>query len=848
MIKIYKIFLILIFVGAASLNGLAQQSLIQRGDVEFQHKDYVKAEALYKKALHSVEGDKKNQIIRKIADCCRLMNELEEAAGYYEKYVNNTDSPGKEALYNFATILLETGQIEKSESLFTKLLKDYPGDSEFSRMVECCEFARTESAKKDQPEIVDQQALNSDKSEFGLAWFQGKLVFASKRLVNDYSSIHGRTNQGFSDLYIASYDSVYNLFTEPIQLKGGINSPYNDGTFAYDSLSNTAYFTQCKKKPGRCMIFKGKYAEGKWVDITPLSFHQPGYDFAHPSLTPDGHTLYFVSDMPGGQGGKDIWKAKLSNEGLVVNVENLGEMINTGKDEMFPYILGDSILFFSSNGHIGMGGLDIFYSKREQGLFTKPVNLGAPINSTSDDFSILFDKNLNGGYFCSNRENTEKSDDIYRFNHNIFHSDIKGIVNDSISLRPLGNAGVTYFTDSDAKVITYTNAEGEFNIPYFSHNNCGRQHKLLFEKKGYIRKTVKIGCDAQKSLLVLLWDGEIVFNTLAGEVANKQSGAPLEGVKIIITSAKGVKDSVSTDSEGIYVSTKILSNDIYNIRASKEGFLSESRKIMIPETQKSLIISEKNGYKTNFGLIPVILKKEFRIDNIYYEFDKAALLEESKKELDKLVNILTENPDITIRINSHTDDRGPGIYNQKLSERRGAGVVRYLVAHGIDKGRLFSRGYGETRLLIAKAKTDEEHRYNRRTTFEIVGTTFNTDVVNAGLEKGKIIKEKYSNTEIKQIQGKAKSHDTSTAKTVKKAGGGQVYGIQIFATGKTVDVQSELKNISSLIDKYGLHIKKAGRLNKYQLGPIGLRGEATKMKEVLIGKGYKGSFLIPMDE
>ena len=846
MIKTVKIFLPVIFTGIAYLNGLGQQSLIQKADVEFGNKDYVRAESLYQKALESVGGNKKIYVLKQIADCCRLMNEFEKAVSYYNQYAKTTNKPEKEALYHFSTVLLETGQVLESKSLLEELVKDYPDDPELSRMVKCCDFALSENAKNYQPDIIRQDALNSDKSEFGLAWFEGKLVFASKRLVNEYSTIHGRTNQGFSDLYIASIDTLYDIFTEPIQLKGGINSPYNDGTFAYDDHTSTAYFTQCKKTPERCMIFKGKYDDGKWDDIKPLSFHQPEYDFAHPALTPDGHTLYFASDMPGGKGGKDIWKAKLSDEGTVVSVMNLGESVNTDRDEMFPYALGDSMLFFSSDGHIGMGGLDIFYTKTEQNLFEKPVNLGAPINSTADDFSILFNKNLNGGYFCSNRDNAEKSDDIYGFNYNIFHTDINGMVNDSIRLYPLQNVKVMYYTNDVVKGITYTRSEGKFNIPYFSHNNCGKRHNLVFEKEGYVRKTLDIGCDARKTLLVLLWDGAITSNTLAGKVSDRQNKTPLEGVEIVLKSVKGVNDTLYTDREGMYVSTKIMSNDIYNIRASKDRFLSESRKIVVPESDKSLIISVKTGYETNFELIPVILKNEFRIDNVYYEFDKATLLEESKQELDRLTNILEENPNITIRINSHTDSRGSDKYNQKLSDHRSASVVNYLLSKGIDKNRLFSRGYGETMLLIKNAKTDEEHQYNRRTTFEIIGTTFNSDVINEGLETEKKIREKYNVTTSgeKKIEEKA----PEIKKEVKKMGSGPSFGVQIFATGKKINIDKELKNISDLIDKYGLRVKKVGAVDKYQVGPIGSHEEATKIKELLIDKGYEGSFLVPMDK
>ncbi len=831
-LKAYCTFLLLVFL-SAQVNG--QNHALQKADYEFDQKNYAKAEHFYEKAMSAVRIDEKPEILKKIAECNQQMNQYEKAIEYYEEYLVQAKTPEYGPLFNLGALYLKTGQVQKAKGQFENLLLLKPDDKELVLMIASCDFAANELQKKELPSVINQEGINSEQSEFGLAWLDGKLVFASKRLASNMASIHGRTNQGFSDFYVASYDPVYNLYINPEDMDGDANSPYNDGTLAHDANSNIVYFTQCKKVPERCQIYKGNYQDEEIIDVSLFSFPMPEYDYAHPTITTDGKTMYFVSDMPGGFGGQDLWKATITANGGVKDVKNLGASINTNKNEMFPFIYADSILLFSSEGHVGMGGLDIFYSTINKGLYSKPVNLGAPINSTSDDFSILLNQGQPGGLFCSNRENEEKSDDIYSFNHNIFSADLVGTVNDSLKLAPVPEAKITYYTNSEVVFIVYSDVEGKFTLPLAAHPNCNKEHKLVVEKDGYLTKTQKVACNNPEELVVLL--NKKRDNNFAGTVTDRNNGTPLNRVMLTVSSVKGVTDTLFSKPDGSWESDKVNPNDYYNIRASVDGYLSESKNILVPEEAPQGVLSAANGFDTDFRLYPIQLKKEFKIDNIYYEFDKANLLDESKVELGNLVNILNENPNITIRINSHTDERGSLRYNQRLSNERGRSVVTFLVDQGIDKERLFSKGFGETTLLIAKAKTEEEHQLNRRTTFEIMGTTFNADIVNAGMEKEKEIKQKYKN----------QASTTTKPKEAKPIVKGN-YGIQLHATSQPVDVDAEMGDISDLINKYGLKMNLVNSMYKYQLGPVGTREDANKVKELLAQRGYKGCFLIVMEK
>ena len=720
--KVFIRFCSVFFLILAMFSAKGQYSQLLKADTEFQLKNYAKAVTLYQKVLDSEKDKGETAIIyKKIGECFNEINQYDKAIEYFESYISLDPNSGNDIKYQYADLLLKSGNVIKARSIFTDLLEASPGNEEVERMIACCNFAIAEMEKSNKPPIQNQKLINSAQSEFGLAFFNDQLIFASQLLNDDYSSIHGRTNEGFSDFFIAGFDTTFNMFNDAERLPGNINSPYNEGTFTYNSGLNTAFFTQCKKNPDLCKILNAKYEKNKWVDIKEVSLGQPDYNFAHPSLSSDGKTLYFASDLPGGLGGKDIWKASVSLNGEIGVPVHLGNSINTSKDDMFPLIIGDSILMFASEGHVGMGGLDIFYSKIDEGLYDRSINVGAPINSTGDDFSILVNPDLNGGYFCSNGNNPEQSDDIFAFFHNIFLKDIFGKVLDSLTFKPVDDVRITYSTNEVAENIVYTDSLGNFSVPYTAHTNCEKNHKLDFEKEGYFPKNVEVPCHAKEGMIVFLDDGSGIFHTLIGNILDKNNGMPVEGAMVTIKSLRGLNDSTYTDSNGRFSFEKIPPDDYIILRASKENYLSDSKLLQSPDKGKKVTLSEDTGYDTNFELVPNRIGIKVELEDIFYEFDKASLLPESEASLNKLVNLLNENPNVKIQINSHTDERGSNSYNFDLSNRRGAGVVNYLIKAGINKSVLISRGFGETQFRIKNASTEEEHQQNRRTEFEIIG-------------------------------------------------------------------------------------------------------------------------------
>lgn len=603
-----KLLNILIILLATGPFATAQLSNLEKANQEFEIKNYTQAIKLYQKELDKDNSSTNiSSLLLKIGQSFKEINQYTEAIEYYKRFIEIDSDVHKNVLIEYADLLLKTDNVYKAKEIYEKLLKNYPGDKKVEKMIANCQFAIAEKQKTELPRIKNQSEINSKESEFGLGFFNEQLIFASQRLEDNYSSIQSRTNQGLSDLYSADYNIDLEMFTNAKRLVGSINTEFNEGTFVYQNATNTAYFTQCEGTPEKCRIVKAKHIKKKWVDSEEVKFKQPEYNYAHPSLTNNGRTMYFTSDLPGGVGEKDIWKASITENGFMGNPQNLGALVNTEGDELFPFIIGDSILMFVSDGHVGIGGLDIFYSKIVNGLPEKPINVGAPINSTADDFSILVNDNLLGGYFCSNRFNEEQSDDIFAFFHNIFLNDIFGRVVDSMSFEPLVNAKITYCTNEVPVKVVYTDSLGNFTVPSSAHANCSNKHLIKVEKDGFVNRFAEVPCYSQKEIIILMKNTSTRYHRISGIVRNKSTRLPIENAKIRLKSLKGINDSTFTNSSGQYLINRVTAFDYIILRSSAPNYLIDSKSFKTPENYDNVLISRENGFDTDFELIPIEL-------------------------------------------------------------------------------------------------------------------------------------------------------------------------------------------------------------------------------------------------
>jgi outer membrane protein OmpA-like peptidoglycan-associated protein len=348
---------------------------------------------------------------------------------------------------------------------------------------------------------------------------------------------------------------------------------------------------------------------------------------------------------------------------------NMGKDINTPGDEMFPYVGPDAKLYFASDGHPGLGKLDLFVATRSQGVITIE-NLGPPVNSRFDDFGLVFaDDEMKYGFFSSNREGGKGDDDIY------FLED------ESVGLDSTQIAELEKLPPDDPRRRTIGKPEPPKIVNYF----------------------------------------------LAGTVAsNEIPSAVLDSaiVKIYEVSADSLVGQGTTKGGGIFGTFPLEEGKDYTLLIEKKGYITKRDAFTMAGKAIPQIFRKKLTMDTTFyvalKLDRLALNKTFVLENIYYDLDKFNIRDDAAIELDKLVQILKDNPTVKIELSSHTDSRATDSYNNKLSQNRAQSAVDYIVTKGIDKERMVAKGYGETQLIIKDAKTEEEHQKNRRTEFTIL--------------------------------------------------------------------------------------------------------------------------------
>ncbi len=591
---------------------------------------------LYNKALKKSSGSEAKYIYFQLGECYRLSHNYSQAKDYYQKALAAGNASSLIDLH-LGEIYTLSGDYALAKASLEKYLQFNPNDVIAKIRLESCNLGLKGQKEKPLYEAKLVSSLSSPVSDYGIAYFEkGKVILASTRESNksDPGSL-----RGYSDLFESEYVLQKGEWSKPVKLKGSINTDFNEGTFAFDPANKYGYYMQCNGESGKkknCNILYSYYNEAlnTWETAKLFEYNSTTYSTGHPSITRDGKTMYFVSDMPGGYGGKDLYVIKKIGN-TWGKPENLGATINTVGDEMFPFISGDTLLVFSSDGQPGFGGLDLFTSSIKNGVFSKPVNMMPPFNSSADDFGLIFKDSKDEGFFCSNRSGGLGDDDIYSY----------------------------------SKIA------------------------VILSTSGYVR--------------------------------DKVNNKALSNSTIYIKGSNGSIDSTVTDNKGHFEYAKLNINTNYSIKATRDGYLNDSKSFIIGNELYS------KDFNADFSLIK-ITKEEVKIDNIYYDYDKWDLREESKKELDKLINVLRENPEVKVQLSSHTDVRGAKDYNIELSQKRAQSVVDYLIANGIDINRLIAKGYGFSMPVVKNAKTEEQHQLNRRTTFKILNVEDLGNISNIG--------------------------------------------------------------------------------------------------------------------
>lgn len=466
--------LFILILIASILASCSKKTMVQ-ADEAYGKLEYYKAAQIYEEFVGSMDKGDKAKLSFKIAECYRMSNQYKDALKWYKKA--EKDKYGPEAILRQADMTMRLEDFANAIILYDLYLKEQPNDEVAKKQKVGCELA----LKWQQPQecilfkVENVKKLNTGYSDACATPLKKEaIIFTSNREEGFNSKTYGWTGDGFYDLWSAGLSKKRGSVSieEPILLKGGANTPYNDGMTTMNAKGSTLYLTQCGGKDGKlttCQLYTTeRKGADEWEEPIILPFCDTAYTYGQPTLSADGNTLYFASDMPGGSGGLDIWSVSFVKKGKTwSNPLNLGPTINTDRDEMYPSIAPDGTLFFSSNGHVGMGGLDMFKSKGTGVEWTTPENLKHPLNSGGDDFSLVFKSDdPTSGYFTSNRKGGKGNDDIWEFFPVPQTFKLTGRVVDCNTKLPIKEAGVYISNDKDSnKIVLRTDTNGFYSMP-----------------------------------------------------------------------------------------------------------------------------------------------------------------------------------------------------------------------------------------------------------------------------------------------------------------------------------------------------------------------------------------------
>ena len=614
-----RLLLLIIFLSVIALpESSAQKRKSERAYSSFEAGEYYDAIDLFKDAYSKTSKSDKNtrtELVFMIAECYRLTNDPKNAETWYKLAVKSSNSR-PEAQFFLGESLKKNGKYQQAIDEFRKYKQAAPGDAKADQEIRSCELSMEWLRNPEAYKVDDLKELNSRESDFSPAYARddfGVIYFTSSRDDAAGNKTHGATGQSFTDIFESRVDKKSKWSTPvPVEV---INSDFEDGTptFSYDFRE--IYFTRCeagKRENKGCEIMYSRRTGDEWSEPKNTGILPDSVVAAHPALSADGSTLYFVSDIPGGFGKKDLWKSAKGGDSWSKPV-NLGPDINTSGDELFPYCREDGTLYFSSDGHIGMGGLDIFRAVPQPDGSWAVQNMKPPINSYSDDFGIAFENGNERGIFSSTRKG-KGNDDLYSF-----------------ELPPL-----------------------KFNV--------------------------------------------------TGLVKDEKTGNPIAGSLVQLIASDGSNLQAETGSSGDFKFALKAEVD-YIFLASKRGYLNGKEK----ETTKG----QEKSREFMVTILLTAIDKPIELPNILYDFGKWDLRPESMVSLDKLVETLLDNPNVTIELMSHTDSRDTEEYNQDLSQKRAQVVVQYLIEKGIASERLSAKGYGESTPKVVDPETARQNSFLR---------------------------------------------------------------------------------------------------------------------------------------
>ncbi len=598
---------------------------------------------------------------------------------------------------------------------------------------------------------LQKEQMNTIHSELSSGFFMDDkfLVASSKRNAFAVKRIQSWTGDYYYDLYLSDITSEHHL-GKMKRINGKVRSKFNEGTATYHQPTGYLYFTRNNFLKGKrykgednqvnLSIYRAKFDGKRFKDVEYLGINSENYSTAHPAINKAGNRLYFSSNRPGGFGGMDLYYVPIDQAGnfVLTEITNLGAKVNTMVNEVFPFINSDvELLLFSSDGHFGYGGLDVYYTSLDSKGNARTVkNVGAPINSPYDDFSFVNNGQQTFGFFSSNRTMSMGSDDIFGFIQNKplkQEGEVYGNAKNLLTSEPLALTMV-YLKNKEGIIIdsVQTTSSGDYKLGL---GNIDEDFVIWLNKSGYVPLEKSISFDPEvDDFQVDLAVMPVINYYIAGNIIEASSASPIEGVRVNIiekTNGGKFKETQVSNNKGFFESSKLpyqyQDSVSYRLKLEKKGYISRS-------VDRVMQLGESDTVQMRISMVKIEVGKTdlndiVKIEPIYFDLNSSYIRGDAKVELDKIVEVLKENPDIVIELGSHTDSRGDAKYNLWLSDRRAKSSAQYIISQGISKDRIYGRGYGKTQLKVTDAEInkvnseelkEELHQRNRRTEFIIV--------------------------------------------------------------------------------------------------------------------------------
>lgn len=734
--------LLVLIVICFAFKGFSQEKkAIEQGDFNMEHHFYKEALKSYQEALENNDDtENKLYIQSQMAIAYYRLFDYENAEKQYELIL-------KDPKIENPNFWLEFGHILRNNEKYAEAIyayRNYAGKSGKYSVIEHYEKACNWAVQhKDSIETYNIYKTNLETGgrSLGVAYHKNGLVYSRPQA----KSFDEKTT--FYDLSFVEKEND-SVFKEPIAYSGELNRSFYEGSPSFSSNEQTMYYSgnaserlkykeRKREKKGYELsttgvnilkIYEVHLSDSGWVSKKTLPFCSNEFSCSHPSISEDGSTLYFVSNMEGGFGGYDLY-VSYKKDTTWSKPNNMGPLVNTESDEMTPFCIGDE-LYFSSKGNIGYGGSDIFKAKFDvDGTVANVKNIGKPFNSSKDDFAFVLKSDKVHGYLSSNRDGTHGYDHIYGFEkfENTLPDTISGIAKNKITGLPISGIKITVQPKSEVAFhkVDETDKSGQIELILPK----GKEFIVTFHAPGFEPKEIIIPAGNREDVLSLFGNleltpetekNQIPSDTIKGIAMNRITGLPIAGIKVTVKpeDENGFYKVDKTDIVG-QVELILPKEKEFIVTFHAPGF--EPKEITVPAGDRSDILALFG----NLELTPEAEKDQIiTFDKIYFNYDKATIRGESLPALEKILTYLNYYKNITVELSAHTDARGSDSYNKSLSQKRAEATVKWLIEHGIDASRMVPKGYGESKLINHCQNgvkcSDDEHLKNRRVELKVL--------------------------------------------------------------------------------------------------------------------------------